>query len=153
MSETARIADQLQRSQQGSAWHGPALEELLKDIDAQRAQRRPIAGAHNIWELLLHITAWQTATAGAVQGNIMPMLDGPADWPAAGGSEAEWREAVQRLEKSNQELVAAVAAFPDQRLEDQVPGREYSFYFLLHGLTQHNLYHAGQVALLKKLAE
>jgi uncharacterized damage-inducible protein DinB len=151
MLETTRIADQLRRSQQGGAWHGPALSELLKEVDAAIALRRPAPGAHNIWELLLHITAWQTATTGAVQGKTMPNLNEKEDWPAIGGSDHEWRDAVQRLERSNQELVAALTAFPDQRLGDQVPGREYSFYFLLHGLTQHNLYHAGQVALLKKL--
>jgi uncharacterized damage-inducible protein DinB len=149
MHETKRIADQLRRSQQGNAWHGPAVGELLKDVDSALAQRRLAPGAHNIWELVLHITAWQAATVRAVRGDKMPQLDGSDDWPATGHTEQDWRNAVERLERGNAELVASLASFPDERLGDTVPGREYSFYYLLHGVAQHNLYHAGQMAMLK----
>jgi uncharacterized damage-inducible protein DinB len=152
MHETKRIADQLRRSQQGNAWHGPAVGELLKDVDSVLAQRRLAPGAHNIWELVLHITAWQAATVRAVRGDKMPQLDGPDDWPVAGQTEQDWHNAVERLERVNAELVAALSSFPDERLGDTVPGREYSFYYLLHGVAQHNLYHAGQVAMLKVAA-
>ena len=152
MTETKRIADQLQRSQQGNAWHGPAVGELLKGVDSALAQRRLAPGAHNIWELVLHITAWQAATARAMRGDKMPQLDGPNDWPAAGQTEQDWRNAVERLEHVNAELVASLSSFQDERLSDTVPGREYSFYYLLHGVAQHNLYHAGQIAIVKVAA-
>jgi uncharacterized damage-inducible protein DinB len=152
MSETKRIADQLRRSQQGNAWHGPAVGELLKNVDSALAQRRLLPGAHNIWELVLHITAWQAATLRAVRGDKMPDLVAQDDWPVAGHSEQDWRNAVDRLDHVNEELVAALANFPDERLGDIVPGREYSFYYLLHGVAEHNLYHAGQMAMLKVAA-
>jgi len=152
MSEAKRIADQLRRSQQGAAWHGPAVGELLPGTDAVLAQRQLIPGAHNIWELVLHITAWQVAMLRAVKGETMPQLDGQEDWPVAGHTEQDWRDAVERLERVNDELVASLASFPDERLGDTVPGRDYSFYFLFHGVTQHNLYHAGQIAMLKAAA-
>ena len=151
MNEIVRIADQLRRSQQGDAWHGPALTELLADVDAAQALWRPGPAAHNIWELVNHLTAWQTAANGAVRGGVMPRLGKADDWPAAGRTEAQWRTAVKRLAKVNRELLAALSAFPEQRLDDRLPGRKHSFYFMLHGIIQHNLYHAGQVALLKKL--
>lgn len=149
MSETKRIADQLRRSQQGPAWPGPSVGELLKGVDAALAQRRILPGAHNIWELVLHVTAWQAATLHAVRGDKMPQLDGQDDWPIKGDTDQDWREAVDRLERVNEELVASLANFPDERLSDTVPGRDFSFYFLLHGVAHHNLYHAGQMALLK----
>jgi uncharacterized damage-inducible protein DinB len=152
MSEAKRIADQLRRSQQGNAWHGPAVGELLKDVDTALAQRRLLPGAHNIWELVLHITAWQAATVRAVKGDKMPQLDGLDDWPAAGHTEQDWHNAVERLERVNEELVSSLTNFPDERLGNTVPGREYSFYYLLHGVAQHNLYHAGQMAMLKVAA-
>ena len=152
MSETKRIADQLRRSQQGSAWHGPAVGELLKDVDTALAQKRSLPGAHDIWELVLHITAWQAAALRAVNGDKMPELDGKDDWPVAGNTEQDWHKAVERLERVNEELVGSVASFPDERLVDIVPGRDYSFYYLLHGVAQHNLYHAGQMAMLKVAA-
>ncbi len=152
MNETKRIADQLRRSQQGAAWHGPAVAELLKGVDSLLAQRKPLSGVHSIWELVLHITAWQAAALRAVRGDKMPQLDGQDDWPVSGHTEQDWREAVERLERVNEKLVASVANFSDERLSDTVPGRDYSFYFLFHGVVQHNLYHAGQVAILKAAA-
>jgi uncharacterized damage-inducible protein DinB len=149
VNETKRIADQLRRSQQGTAWHGPAVGELLNGVDAALADRRPLPGAHNIWELVLHITAWQAATLRAVRGDKMPQLDGQADWPVTGRTEQDWRNAVERLDRVSKELVASLENFPDERLSDTVPGRDYSFYFLLHGVVQHNIYHAGQMAILK----
>ena len=151
MNEVARIADQLRRSQEGEAWHGAALAELLADVDAAQAVQRPIPAAHNIWELVNHITAWQTAANGAVRGGVMPRLGKADDWPPSGRTDAQWRAAVKRLAKANQELLSALAAFPEERLDERLPGRKHSFYFMLHGVIQHNLYHGGQVALLKKL--
>jgi hypothetical protein len=55
MSEIHRIADQLKRSLEGEAWHGPALRELLSGVTAKQAAARPLAGAHSIWEIVLHI--------------------------------------------------------------------------------------------------
>ena len=152
MSEARRIADQLKRSHHGPAWSGPALGELLQNVDRALAQQRFLPGAHNIWELVLHITAWQAAALCAVKGGTMPELDVHDDWPATGHAEQDWRDAVARLDHVNQELGAALSDFPDERLADKVPGRDYSFYFLLHGIAQHNLYHAGQMAMLKVAA-
>lgn len=149
MSETKRIAGQLRRTQQGAAWHGPALAELLKGVDGALAERKPLSGAHSIWELVLHVTVWQAAALRAVKGDTMPDLAGVDDWPVTGHTEQDWRDAVERLERVNEELVAALATFPDERFSDKVPGRDYSFYYLLHGVVQHNLYHAGQIAILK----
>ena len=81
----------------------------------------------------------------------MPRLGKADDWPPAGRTEAQWRAAVKRLTKVNQELLSALFKFPEERLDDRLPGRKHSFYFMLHGVIQHNLYHGGQVALLKKL--
>ena len=81
----------------------------------------------------------------------MPRLGKSDDWPAAGRTEAQWRAAAKRLAKVNQELLAALSVFPEQRLDARLPGRTHSFYFMLHGVIQHNLYHGGQIALLKKL--
>jgi hypothetical protein len=149
MTEAQRIADQLQRSQKGPAWHGPALGELLRDLDAAAAQRRTLPGAHNIWELLLHVNAWQSAALEALAGRALPELDGSQDWPAAGSTEEDWHHALGEFDRVNRGLGAGLGSFSDQRLSDDVPGRDYSFYFLLHGVVQHNLYHAGQIAILK----
>jgi uncharacterized damage-inducible protein DinB len=153
MSEAARIADQLRRAFDGEAWHGDSLFEILKGVTAARAGARPIAGAHSIWELVLHIAAWD----GAVRrlGGTAVELSGAENFPAVtDSSEAAWRTAQAQVRRVYEQLVAAVAALPDSQLDDMVPGKEvahYTFYYMLHGVAQHELYHAGQIALLKKM--
>jgi uncharacterized damage-inducible protein DinB len=149
-SEAANIADQLKRAFDGSAWHGPALLEILADVDAAAATARPIANVHSIWELVLHIAVWDRS--GLVRlGGEKYQPTGDDNFPlVAKASEAAWHKAVAETKRTHEKLVKTVAALPDARLWDRVPGKRYDFYHLLHGIAQHELYHAGQIAVLKK---
>jgi uncharacterized damage-inducible protein DinB len=150
MNELTRIADQLQRAFYGEAWHGPALMELLRDLDAATASAHRMRGAHNIWEILLHLTAWNLAVRRRLQGEAVE-LRGEQDWPrVAKFSDLEWQNALRALENSHISLYEAVRDLPESGLAERVPGKDYDVYFMLHGVIQHILYHAGQVALLKK---
>ncbi|HLJ26028.1 MAG TPA: DinB family protein [Candidatus Angelobacter sp.] len=151
-AECPRIADQLRRAFDGKAWHGSALRELLSDVKAAQAHAHPLAGAHSIWELVLHIAVWTRAAVGATQGQAMAKIVGTKeDWPVVSDSSPEaWNEAQHRLFEAKDQLAAAIEQFEDARLKETVPGRQYDFYYLFHGIVQHSLYHAGQIALLKK---
>ncbi len=150
MSEVNRIVDQLHRSMFGEAWHGPAVMELLAGVDAKSAAARPIYHAHSIWELTLHIAAWQGAVRTRIGGKAVELSD-EQDWPPVSDtSKSAWEKAVRSLRDAYEQLRDAVAALDDQRLLAPVPGRDYNLYFLIHGVIQHNLYHAGQIAILKK---
>ncbi len=150
MSETERIADQLHRAYHGGAWHGPALRQLLSGLSAKQAVARPLRGAHTIWELVLHITAWKKAVRQRVMGKAIE-LSPRQDWPPVGKAGATaWRKTLTALDRAHRQLEAAVARLPESRLRGIVSGRKHTVYFLLHGLVQHDLYHAGQIALLKK---
>jgi len=149
-SEAARIADQLRRAFDSSAWHGPALLELLADVDAAMAFAKPLANAHSIWELLLHVEVWDGAGLRRLAGEKYQPT-GLANFPMPPKpTEAAWRKAVVSTKRTHHTLVKTVAALPDERLRDRVPGKRYDFYHMLHGIAQHELYHAGQIALLKK---
>lgn len=149
-SEGSRIADQLRRAFYGSAWHGPAVLELLKDVDATTAAAKPLEDVHSIWELVLHVAAWDRAGLQRLGGKKC-QLKGAANFPRVPEStEAAWREAVAAAKRTHDTLVESVAALSDKRLRDQVPGKRYDFYHMLHGIAQHELYHAGQIAILKK---
>lgn len=152
--ETKRIGDQLKRSVLGPAWHGPALYEILQDVTAREAATKPISKAHSIWEILLHVAAWEGFANRVLSDEGAPEMTPDDDWPPVRPGDADdeqgWARALDHARRSNQTLRQTLRRFDPARLDDEVLGRPYSYYFLLHGVVQHNLYHAGQVALLKK---
>ena len=153
MSETARLADQIRRAFDGDAWHGDSLLELLANVNAKTAAVHPIKNAHSIWELLLHIAAWDDAVLRRTGGSAVKLSDEENFPPVKDTSEPAWRKALEHVKRTHNELVKAVAAFPDSRLQEQVPGKTedyYNFFYMFSGIVQHELYHAGQIALLKK---
>jgi uncharacterized damage-inducible protein DinB len=152
MPEIQRILDQLVRASEGDAWHGPPVSRVLQGIDAAAASARPLPHAHSIWELALHIAAWEDVVWRRLGGEVIGELPPERDWPAAGAGPSEWQRTVAELEAGNRRLREAVSRFPEERLVETVPGRDYTFYVMLHGIVQHDLYHAGQIALLKTAA-
>src|ERR1700757_863937 len=93
-TESLRIADQLRRAFYGDAWHGPALMELLEDVDAATAAARPLHDVHSIWELVLHIAAWDGAGIVRLGGNKC-QLTGTDNFPLVQKpTGAAWRKAV-----------------------------------------------------------
>ncbi len=153
MTEIERIADQLRRAHEGEAWHGPALNEILDGVTAEAAARRPIASAHSIWEIVLHVGVWESVVRRRLSGEVTGDLPPEQDWPAVGeASEAAWKQALATLGRSYAELQKAVTRLADRQLAETVPGPGYTVYYMLHGTVQHALYHAGQIALLKKAA-
>jgi len=153
MTEIERIADQLRRAHEGGAWHGPALGELLRGVDAAKAFHRPRAGAHNIWEILLHIGVWESMVCRRLSGEVVLEIPAEEDWPAVDEtSEAAWKRAQDDFRAGHEQLQKALARLSDRQLAEPVPSMEYNNYFMLHGAIQHALYHAGQIALLKKAA-
>ena len=158
MSETKRIADQLQRAYQGRAWHGPSLLEILADVTAVQANAQPIPKVHSIQQLVLHIAAWMDAVRERIEnGPVVEPADG--DWPLiADTSEAGWQQTLALLAERQQALLGVIANLTDEQLNqrlgtahDPVTASGYSAYYNLHGVIQHSLYHAGQIVLLKKL--
>jgi len=148
--ESGRIADQLRRAFKGGAWHGPALLELLEDVDAATAAAKPLAEVHSIWELVLHVAVWDDAALRRLDGKKWQPT-GLANFPLVSKpTESAWQKCVAETRRRHDALVKTVAALPDSRLRDRVPGKRYDFYHMLQGIAQHELYHAGQIAILKK---
>ena len=143
--EVERIHDQLERAQRGKAWHGPSIGELLSDVDETSAGWRPGPGVHTIGELVMHVIAWQEEASRRLDGEARD-LPAEEDWP----STLPWLEILDRLNASHEALLSRVLELDDSDLDEGTKGRPGSVYDLLHGIVQHNLYHAGQIALLKK---
>jgi uncharacterized damage-inducible protein DinB len=151
MSEVQRIEDQLRRAFEGNAWHGPAVRELLADVTATKAAAKPLSNAHSIWEIVLHMATWEEVVRRRLQGETIGDLPPAQDWPPVQDTgEAAWHNAIERLERANRALREATMRSNEAHLAEMVPGKDHSMYLMLHGIVQHDLYHAGQIAVLKK---
>ena len=152
MTEIERILDQLKRAYEGSAWHGPSVHEVLEGITAAQAHARSVQSAHSIWELVHHIAVWENVGRRRLSGDRAPIdISSPEDWPPADDTnEAAWEQAKAALDRGHQALVEAIARLPDSRLYEPIFEGMSTVYVTLHGVIQHDLYHAGQIAMLKK---
>jgi len=149
MSEVKETVEELRNIHDGDAWHGPALLEILSGVTAEQASAKPIAGTHSIWELVQHIMAWENVLRFRLEGHTVtapPEGDFP---PVEGKDEAAWAETLSRMNDSHALLISKVEGMQDSALEEKVADK-YTIRFLLDGTIRHHVYHAGQIALLKK---
>jgi uncharacterized damage-inducible protein DinB len=132
-------------------WHGPALAQVLEGVTHEQAAAKPIAGAHSIWELVLHASAWAEIARARVRGERLADPAPDEDWPPVGANGPDaWRLAVERLSESHRALSAAVRELTDETLDAKVGELEYTVDVLLHGVIEHSTYHGGQIMLLRK---
>jgi len=151
MNDIERISDQLRRAHSGEAWHGPSLEEVLEDVTAEAAAKKPVAGGHSIWEIVLHVGVWESVARRRLSGEVVRNVPPEQDWPPVTDTTPEaWQNALEQLRSSCELLQQAISRITDRQLDAEVPGMGYSAYVMLHGAVQHATYHAGQIALLKK---
>ncbi|MEW6125853.1 MAG: DinB family protein [Acidobacteriota bacterium] len=151
MSEVRRIQDQLRRAFEGEAWHGDSIIQLLKGVTAEQAAAKPIKGVHSIYEIVSHIAFWETISRRRVEGDEGKVENLEEGWAFPNdGSEAAWQAAIEKLKISNEALRETIGKLSDEQLKEKAAGQIYSIYFMLHGVIQHDLYHAGQIAVLKK---
>lgn len=150
MSEIQHLLDLMDRTWAGDAWHGPSVHEALKGCTASEAAQRPLPNAHTIHELAEHMIVWQEAVRRWLAGEeytVTPEMD----WKKiTDGSDAAWAETRARMETTRAALRAAIAGFPEAKLgEARAPGK-MPWYAVLHATVHHDLYHTGQIAMLRK---
>ena len=150
MPEKGRLLDLIDRAWRANAWHGPALLEVLEGITPAMAAKRVVKGAHTIWELVDHVATWNEVVAMRLAGKSPKV---PPEWnfPATPRpTPAAWKASRARLARSQVKFKNAVLAFPEAKLGRRRPGTSSTWYVLIHGEVQHQLYHAGQMALMKR---
>lgn len=152
MDEVKFLRDQIKTTFKGDSWHGPNLVNTLAGIDHTRAMRRPLGERHTIWELTDHISFWMEMVWKSVRDHAPLNPEKRSDWPAMGATEKDWRQSVKRLEAAVNMALDALLDWSNEDLWEMVPGENYTFKQMLHGMLHHNLYHAGQINLLKAKA-
>ena len=155
LNEVERLVDQLEREHAGAPWHGSPLTTILEGVSAEQAAQRPLAGAHSIWELVLHVTAWKNEVRHRLAGGLAGEPR-EGDWPPVGNPTAErWTEARDRLQLAHQLLVSALKDMREENLhlptnDHRAEGLAPTHYELLMGILQHDVYHSGQIAILAR---
>ena len=157
MSRITEIIDHLARIQAGDPWYGPSIDRVLAGLTATQAAAHPVAGAHSSWEIVRHMLGWIAEVSRRVETGVArePVA---GDWPEASQvTEAKWRAAQAALAAAHTTLAETLRTLPERRLDDTVGderdpalGSGVTYQVMLHGLLQHDTYHLGQIALLRK---
>jgi uncharacterized damage-inducible protein DinB len=150
MPHIQTIIDDLKNIHDGDAWHGPSLKEILSGVSAKQAAAKPLANAHSIWELILHIAGWEGVFMRRLAGAQMNEPE-EGDFPiVTDTSEEAWRRTLTKFDETHRSFVEAISTLTDDRLREIVSGKDYTVEYMLRGVLRHYVYHAGQIALLKK---
>jgi uncharacterized damage-inducible protein DinB len=162
MSDKSFFREQIRKGFSDDPWHGPSTLSLLEELTARAAAAHPVPGAHSVWEIVLHMISWQNEVRRRLAGKP-PAEPEEGDWPAVGRpSEARWRQDVERLGVSLTELLNTLDGLREEDLDrfggglsdrDPALGTGVTLRAMLNGLVQHNAYHSGQIALLRKALE
>ena len=151
--ELAILLDALDRAFHTRSWHGPGLRGLIRGVTPRQALWRPGAGRHSIWELVLHTAYWKYAvTRRLTGGSIGGFSRTPSNWPGAPTrpDASRWREDMALLESEHRRLRTAVASLDPRRLSRRL-GRSWTVAQTIEGVAAHDLYHAGQIGLIKRM--
>lgn len=136
-------------------WHGPNLCEALQGVELEGALWRPAPERHNIWELVLHCAYWKHVVIRWLEGHNDEegFIRQPKDFPALPeATETHWSADVALLEETHRTLLERVGRFDETRLDEAIEaGHERTFTDLVFGVANHDLYHAGQIRLLRVL--
>lgn len=151
-TETERIVRLISKTFDKGPWYGPSLMDILVRVKPEHVNLR-VGKSHSVLELLLHMISWRTFTARRLRGDNDYQVSDDANFPST--TNTSWSEAIDRLKRSQEELLAAANAFPESRLGELVPSntQRYTYYTLLHGIVQHDIYHAGQIQLILRSAQ
>ncbi len=156
MTERSRLVEELDRVFRGDPWYGPSVRSVLEDLTAAEARVHPVPAAHSIWEIVLHMTGWKHEVRSRLAG--APAGTPPSgDWPVVPEQDSQWKEALAALEATHDRLLAALRSASDDELEGPVRdernpalGTGMTQWQTLRGILQHDVYHLGQISLLKR---
>jgi uncharacterized damage-inducible protein DinB len=156
LNEIELIVEMLRQTFDGRAWHGPSFMDVLNGVDKAQAIERPVEAGHTILEIVNHCSFWMEAVGRALHGERMPDIESTEDWPKMGTTVEEWTNAREKLKKAYEELVNSAKDLNEAQLAQKVhgsySGQAYAVACrrMLHGISDHNTYHAGQIAVLRK---
>ena len=150
-SKTKLLLAGLKSAFDGPAWHGPSVKETLAKISSED-MLKSTGKSHNIIELINHMTAWREFAIKKLQRDEGYDVSPEKNFSEVRQHDAHlWQKALNDLEKSKDQLLELIGQIDDEKLKESVEGSSYTYYFLLHGIIHHDIYHLGQIVLLNQL--
>ena len=151
--ELQSIIRSLDNTLDGSPWYGRPVYQILGEVESSVAYEKTSPASHSLIDLLYHMLTWAEFTLKRIEKDQINDLAAfeKLDWRQIDPMLHDWDEGLAALVATHQQIIAILQTKTDDFLEEKVDYREYNFRFLLNGLIQHNIYHLGQVALLKKI--
>ncbi|MFB3387892.1 DinB family protein [Flavobacterium sp. LAR06] len=151
MSESKRVSNLYQSIYNGNPWLEVTLADTLRNVTAEQAYKKANPNLNTIWEIVNHLIQWRRNILRRVQGEIVTTPDHNYFVPIIDPSEASWEQSLQSLEKSQELWTAFFNDFDDADFDKIDPNNNHNFYEDIHGIIQHDVYHLGQIVILKKL--
>ena len=152
--ETQYIIKSFESTLSGQPWFGRGVYEILGEIDESIVKMKPNDNSHSLLELLWHMNTWAEFTLANLEERTVSDLSAieKNDWRELDAVSHSWRSGITELKSTHHQIIALLSKKEDDSfLSDMVQTRQYNFRFMLHGLIQHNIYHLGQVAYIKKM--
>ena len=151
--EVQSIIRNLQNTLNGEPWFGRAVYPILQEVDGSKVYIKPDNSGHSLIELLYHMITWAGFTLGKLDNNADVDLtqSEDLDWREINMAVHTWPAGLEKFRKIHEKIILILETKEDAFLSGIVEGREFNYRFMLNGLIQHNIYHLGQVAYVKKL--
>jgi uncharacterized damage-inducible protein DinB len=151
--EIDSIIRNLQNTLEGEPWFGRAVYELLGEIEESKTSVKPNNTEHSLLELLWHMNTWAEFTLAHLENKLADEVTTieQNDWRTISPERHSWKKGIAQLKSVYEKIIGILKKKEDDFLKEPVPNREFNFRFMLNGLIQHTIYHAGQIAYIKKL--
>jgi len=150
MSENERMSKLFRDLFDGDPWLDSSILGILEVVSAQKAAARPTNVTNSIWEMVNHISSWRDVVLERIHGSKSPTPDHNYFLPVTDTSASAWKQALSRLERSQQEWLEFLDHVTPEKLSETYYDTDYTIYDLVFGIMQHDAYHLGQIALLSK---
>ncbi len=153
-TEIGLLIDVIDQAYNKRAWHGTNLRGSIRGLSTEQAVWRPGKGRHNIWEIALHAAYWKYTIRRRLLGEkrgSFPLKGSNFFVRTSANGSSDWNRDARLLDDVHAKMREAIASLPASRLHKNVQGSKWTYAQLVYGIASHDLYHAGQIQLLKRL--
>jgi uncharacterized damage-inducible protein DinB len=151
--ELQSIIHNMKSTLEGEPWFGRSVYAILDEINPSITFKKPNKNSHSLIDLLYHMNTWAEFTLKRIEGDKETDLKASEelDWRKIDPKIHSWEKGLTEFKAIHSKIIKLLNDKDDEFLKGIVDYRNYKYRFLIHGLIQHNIYHLGQIAYIKKL--